>query len=264
MIDLHCHILPGIDDGPATIDGSLDFARAAAAAGMTTMIATPHVSPRYPNDSRTIAAGVADLNDRLVDEGIDLEVRPGAEISILQVEELAEGELRRLRLGHGPWLLIESPFTQVADGLPMLIGQIQADGHRIVLAHPERCQGFHRRPDLLEAMVRGQGVLTSVTAGALVGDFGRQVQSFALSLAEKGLIHNVASDAHDCERRPPGIAEAMRRAGLGAHIELLTEVVPRAILSGDRLPPLPGALLAERRGGRLWRRSPRPPRDPGQ
>jgi len=254
MIDLHCHILPAIDDGPPTMEGALDFARAAVAAGMTTMVATPHVSPRYPNDSRTIARGVAHLTTRLAEEGIELEVLAGAEISILEAEQLAEAELGRLRLGGGPWLLIESPSTLAVESLPSVIGRIQANGHRILLAHPERCQGFHRQPDLLEGMVRRQGVLTSVTAGALMGRFGREVQRFALWMAEQGLIHDVASDAHDCERRPPGIADAMRRAGLGDHIELLTEAVPAAILSGDDLPLLPEALVAERRRGQLWRR----------
>jgi protein-tyrosine phosphatase len=258
MIDLHCHILPGIDDGPATIDESLDFARAAVAAGMTTMVATPHVSPRYPNDSRTIADGVGALNASLGEAGIVLEVLPGAEISIFQTDQLAAGELGRLRLGGGPWLLIESPFTLSADSLPMLIGEILAEGHRVLLAHPERCHGLQRRPDLLEAMVRRQGVLTSVTAGALIGSFGREVRTFALWMAEHGLVHNIASDAHDRERRPPGITDAMRRAGLGDHIELFTETVPAAILEGGPLPPLPDSLLAERRDGRLWRRTPRP------
>lgn len=255
MIDLHCHILPGIDDGPATAAETLDLARAHSAAGMTAIVATSHVSPRYPNDSQTIHDGVASLNARLAGEGIGLEVIAGAEVSILQVGELAAGELGRLRLGGGSWLLIESPFTMLADSLPTLIGAVQAQGHRVILAHPERCQAFQRRPDLLERLVRGQGVLTSVTAGALIGRFGRDVQRFALALAQQGLIHNVASDAHDCERRPPGIADAMRRAGLEAHIELLTETVPAAILTGAPLPRVPACLLAQARGQRLWQRA---------
>jgi len=254
MIDLHCHILPGIDDGPTTMDEAVGFARVAAAVGMTKMVATPHVNPRYPNDSRTITDGVASLNARLAEVGIDLKVLAGAEISILQVEQLSANELRRMRLGAGPWLLIESPYTLIADSLPLLIGQIQTRGHRVVLAHPERCPGFQRRPDLLETMVRAQGVVTSVTAGALIGRFGKEVQRFAVSIAERGLLHNVASDAHDSHRRPPGVAEAIRSAGLGAHLELLTEAVPEAILSGEELPPLPDRLLGKRRVGSLRRR----------
>jgi protein-tyrosine phosphatase len=253
MIDMHCHILPGIDDGPPTMEGSLEFARAAVEAGMTTMVATPHVSPAYPNDARTIAAGVSALSARLKDEEIPLEVIAGAEVAILQSDELDAGELDRLRLGDGEWLLIEFPFTTFVDPLPLLVGRIQAAGHRVLLAHPERCPGLLRRPDLLETMVARQGVLTSVTAGALIGQFGREIQSFALWMAESGLMHNVASDAHDCERRPPGVAEAIDRAGLSAHIQLLTEAIPHAILTGGELPPLPGPLLAKRSSGRLRR-----------
>jgi protein-tyrosine phosphatase len=259
VIDLHCHILPGIDDGPATIEAALDMARVAVAGGTRVMVATSHVSPRYPNDARTVAAGVAAVNARLAAAEIPLEVRPGGEIAISQIDELPPGELSALRLGGGPWLLVESPFTLVVDSIPALLGLLQSAGHRIVLAHPERCPGFHRRPDLLRALVADQGVLTSVTAGSLVGQFGREVERFALAMARAGLIHNVASDAHDAERRPPGLAEPVARAGLGAHVELLCQATPRAILDGTDLPRHPGALLdPPRRTWRWWWRPPDP------
>ena len=258
MIDLHCHILPGIDDGPATIEATLDLARAAVTAGTRMMVATSHVSPRYPNDAETIAAGVARVKAALAAAEIPLDVRPGGEVAISQIDELAAGELSALRLGGGPWLLVESPFTLVVDSMPALLGLLQSGGHRIVLAHPERCPGFHRRSDLLRSLVLDHGVLTSVTAGSLVGQFGREVERFALGMARAGLIHNVASDAHDCERRPPGLAEPIDRAGLGAHAELLCEAVPAAILDGTPLPQHPGPLLeAPRRTWRWWQ-----PRDP--
>jgi protein-tyrosine phosphatase len=258
VIDLHCHILPGIDDGPGSIDETLDLARAAVAAGTRTMVATSHVSPRYPNDARTIAAGVASVRAALAAAEIGLEVRPGGEVAISQIDELAAGELSALRLGGGPWLLVESPFTLVVDSMPALLGRLQSEGHGIVLAHPERCPGFHRRADLLRTLVVDHGVLTSVTAGSLVGQFGREVERFALAMARAGLIHNVASDAHDCARRPPVLAESIDRAGLGAHAELLCEAVPAAILDGTTLPDHPGALLPSPR--RTWRW--REPRDP--
>jgi protein-tyrosine phosphatase len=255
MIDLHCHILPGIDDGPPTIEEALELTRAAARTGVTMMVATPHVSPRYQNDAELIADGVALLKAGLVDAGVRLDVRPGAEIAITRIADLGEGELDRLTLDGGPWLLIESPFKTPVDNLPAVLGAIQRQGHSIILAHPERCPGFHRRPDILEALVHDQGILSSVTAGSLVGQFSREVQRFVLWMAERGLIHNVASDAHDCVRRPPGIAEAMAQAGLGAHIELLTVLVPQAILTGTQLPDVPTALLPSRPARRPWRRT---------
>ncbi len=259
MIDLHCHLLPGIDDGPATLEESVDLARAAVAGGTGTMVATSHVSPRYPNDPRTIAAAVAEVRARLAAEGVPLEIRPGGEVAITQIEVLGPGDLAALSLGGGPWLLVESPFTLIVDSIPALLGQLQEAGHRIVLAHPERCPGFHRRPHVVELLAREQGVLMSVTAGSLAGQFGREVAEFSRSMARAGLIHNVASDAHDCERRPPGLAEPLERAGLGAHVELLTEAMPRAILAGTDLPRHPGPLLEPARGRRwAWRRE----RDP--
>jgi protein-tyrosine phosphatase len=258
VIDLHCHILPGIDDGPETIEETVELARAAVAAGTRMMVATSHVSPRYPNDPGTIARAVAEVTARLAAEHVDLEIRAGGEIAITQIESLRPGELPALRLGGGPWLLVESPFTLIVDTMPTLLGWMQADGHRIVLAHPERCPGFHRRPDVLAGLAREQGVLMSVTAGSLTGQFGRDVANFAQAMARAGLIHNVASDAHDCERRPPAIGEPLDRAGLGAHVELLCETMPRAILDGTDLPAHPGSMLDPPR--RRWYR--RPARDP--
>jgi len=256
MIDLHCHILPGIDDGPPTIEAAVELIRAAADAGTSTMVATPHVSPRYPNDPTSIADGVAAVRSRLRLEGVTLDVRPGAEIAIPQIADIGLEALDHLRLDGGDWLLIESPFKTPVEALPSVLGALQRRGHRLILAHPERCPGFHRRPDVLESLVRGQEMLASVTAGSLTGQFGREVQRFAFWMAENGLLHNVASDAHDCIRRPPGIAEAMEESGLGAHVELLTQAIPDAILTGAPIPPTPPCLLPGRPARRSWRRSP--------
>ncbi len=215
MIDLHSHVLAGIDDGPETIEGSLELARAVAAAGTRTLVATPHVSWRYPNDFDTIARGVAELNALLQEEGTLLEVRTGAEIAMTRAAEVGEAQLALMGLGGGPWLLVEPPFTPVVTGLDALVLDLQRQGHRIVLAHPERCPAFHRDRRMLESLVRS-GVLTSITAGSLVGSFGGQVRSFALQLVQDELVHNVASDAHDPVRRPPGIRDELEQAGLGA------------------------------------------------
>lgn len=257
MIDLHCHVLPGIDDGPATLDEALDLIRAAALTGAQTLVATPHVSPRYQNDSPGIAESVALVNARLADAGVPVSVLAGAEIAIPQIADLADGELDRLRLAGGEWLLIESPFKTPVVSLPLVLDAIQGQGHRIVLAHPERSPGFHRRPDILETLVRDREMLASVTAGSLTGQFGREVERYSIWMAESGLIGNVASDAHDCERRPPGIAEAMEQAGLGAHVELLAHDIPHAILTGGPLPHVPRSLLPDRSARRPWRRAPR-------
>jgi protein-tyrosine phosphatase len=238
MIDLHSHVLPGIDDGPETVAGSLALARAAADAGTRVLVATPHVSWSYPNDADTIAALVEELNARLAAEGVALEIRAGAEIAMTRLIDIAPAELLRLRLAGGPWLLVEPPFTPAVAGLDSILLDLQRQGHRILLAHPERCQAFHRDPQMLSSLVRA-GVLTSITAGSLVGRFGGEVRRFALSLAREHLIHNVASDAHDNVRRPPGTAAELRQAGLEPLADWLTEQVPAAILGGQEIPPRP-------------------------
>ena len=254
MIDLHSHVLPGIDDGPASIEGSIELARAVARSGTRTLLATPHVSWRYPNDSGAIAPLVEEVNARLAAEGIPLEIRPGAEIAMTRAAELDPAQLSRLTLGGGEWLLIECPFTPVATGMDALVLDLQRQGHRVVLAHPERCPAFHRDRRPLEMLVHG-GVLTSITAGSLVGRFGGEVQRFAMQLVREDLVHNVASDTHDPERRPPGMRAELERAGLGAMGDWLTSEVPRAILDGGPIPPRPEfAPPSARRGWLPWQR----------
>jgi len=238
VIDLHSHVLPGIDDGPASLEGSIAIARAALAAGIDTIVATPHVSARYPNDAATIARVVRETSAQFAAEGVPLQLRAGAEVAITRASELTQEELRALRLGGGPWLLVEPPFTPVAIGLEAMIDALLGAGHRVLLAHPERCPAFQRAPRMLESLV-ADGVLTSLTAGSLVGRFGGEVRRFALRLLDRGLAHNVASDAHDHLRRSPGLASEIERAGYGSLCEWLTDDVPSAVLAGREIPPRP-------------------------
>lgn len=251
VIDLHCHVLPGIDDGPRTIEDSLSLARAAVSAGIHTIVATPHVSREYPNDARTIAGLVDDVGSRIADADLPLELRPGAEIAMTKVNDLTQEELLGLALGGGPWLLIECPFTSLAAGFDVLLLRLQSHGHRVVLAHPERSPLFHSDPEMLGSLVRG-GVLTSITAGSLVGRFGGQVQRFTRRLAQEELIHNVASDAHSHEGRAPGIRPELERSGLGQLAGWLTEDVPGAILAGDRIPSRPVGVASPRKARSMW------------
>jgi protein-tyrosine phosphatase len=238
VIDLHCHVLPGIDDGPSTIDDSLALARAAAAAGTGAIVATPHASARYPNGPAAIRQLVAELNERLRADGTAIEVHTGAEIAMTYGEDLAVEDLAQMTLGGGPWLLLEPPFLPVVLGLDRLVARLQADGYGVVLAHPERCPAFHRDTELLRKLVAA-GALTSITAGSLVGRFGKDVKRFAARLIAEDMVHNVASDAHDALRRPPSIAEELTRAGLGLLAGWLTEEVPQAVISASEIPPRP-------------------------
>lgn len=244
VIDLHCHVLAGIDDGPQTINDSVALASAAANLGTRTLVATPHVSWRYPNDPDTIARLVEELNARLAAEGVALEVIPGAEIAVAHVDDLEPASLWRLGLGDGKWLLLEPPFTSIATGMRSILLDLEDRGHHVILAHPERCPAFQRDPPLLESLVRG-GILTSITAGSLVGKFGGEVRRFALRLVRDGLVHNVASDAHGHLQRTPGITAELGRAGLGPLTDWLTHAVPEAILGGGEIPTRPAVVLPE-------------------
>lgn len=251
MIDLHCHALPGIDDGPETIEGSLALMRAARAVGIDTVVATPHVNSRTPNDADTIAALTAELNDHLARELIDVKVLPGAEVAISHLAELDPAELSRLTLGGGGWVLIEPPFTPVATGIEALVIGLLRQGHRVVLAHPERCPALQRDREVVPRLADA-GVLMSITAGSLAGRFGGQVRHYALELARAGLIHNVTSDAHDVNKRRPGLLEEIEQARLTPLADWLTQAVPAAILSGAEIPEPPAA--AFKSAGRHRRR----------
>lgn len=238
MIDLHCHILPGIDDGPRVMEESLALARAAFADGTRTIVATPHVSSQWPdNDAEKIAAAVRAVNRALEDAGIAVTVLAGAEVALSRAADLDHSELRALRLGDGPWLLVECPLRPAA-GLEQGLGVLRMQGHRILLAHPERCPVFQREPERLAELVT-LGVLTSVTASAFTGHFGRTVKRFAFELLRRGLVHSVASDAHDAVRRPPALATELVKAGLGDHAARAAHEVPDAILRGGDLPAPP-------------------------
>lgn len=240
MIDLHTHVLPAIDDGPATIEESIALIRAAAAAGTRVMVATPHVSGRYPNRSATIAELTRELNERLREDGVAVEIRTGAEVAMTKVAEIAPHELDRLHLADGPWILLEPPFTQIATGLERIVSELQRAGHRVVLAHPERCPALLRDPLLVESLV-ADGVLTSITAGSLSGQFGGHVRRFARALLAQELVHNVASDTHDALKRPPSLAAELADAGLAHLTDWLTCAVPGAILAGEPIPNRPPA-----------------------
>jgi protein-tyrosine phosphatase len=238
VIDLHCHVLPGIDDGPKAIAGSLALARAAADAGVRTLVATPHVSWHYQNDAAAIGGLVDELGARLATDGVELELRAGAEVAMTRIAEIDDAELARLRLGGGEWLLLEPPFSPIVTGLESIAREVRQRGNRVLLAHPERCPAFHRDPRMLGSLVRS-GVLTSITAGSLVGRFGGTVRRFALRLVQEELVHNVASDAHDLTDRAPGIRDELEQAGLAALEDWLAEAVPAAILNGGPIPARP-------------------------
>jgi protein-tyrosine phosphatase len=251
MIDLHCHLLPGIDDGPAHEAGAIEMAEAHVAAGVETVVCTPHVDWSYDNDSAAIAAAVTRLQLAISAAGAQLRILSGAEVALARALELDDEELLRLRIAGGPWLLVEAPLRPSA-GVEIAVGQILMRGHRVLLAHPERSPAFQGDVDALRRLVRS-GVLCQITASSLTGAFGSRVKRFTTELIREGLVHVVASDGHDTSRRPPGLRSHLEAAGLHGYVDHLATDVPIAIVSGAPIPELQISPATARRG-RWFRR----------
>jgi protein-tyrosine phosphatase len=259
MIDLHTHILPGLDDGPETLEGSLALARAATAAGTTKIVATPHINRHYGEiNPPRIRRAVEELRVHLNDAGIALELLCGGEISTGRLPSLQREELEALRLGEGLHLLLEAPLGPGLGTLPSATLRLRAEGHGVLLAHPERSPGFQRDPSALRRLLE-RGALCSITASSLAGRFGETARRFSLLLLREGLVHDIASDTHDTTRRPPnmraGLADAAAElSGVEELWRWLTEDAPSAIIRGAPLPPRPPLPGSRRRRGLLSRR----------
>jgi protein-tyrosine phosphatase len=246
VIDLHAHILPGLDDGPATEDGAVAMARAAVAAGTRAMATTSHINHGFGLTPAELATARGALNERFQREGIALELLQGGEIAPDRLPSLSDDDLRALTLGGGPYLLLECPFAPAA-GLDLMVADLQRRGYDVLLAHPERSPSFLHSPHLLAKLV-DRGALAQVTAGSLTGAFGETVRKAARTMLERGLVHVLASDAHDERHRGPDLGEALD----GPQAEWMTQAAPAAIVDGRPLPerpplPRPGGVRARLR-----------------
>jgi protein-tyrosine phosphatase len=239
VIDLHSHILPGIDDGPETLAGSLEIARAAVADGIRVVAATPHVRDDYPTSAATMERGVEELRDALRESMIPLDLRPGGEIAIDWLERLPVEGLRRFGLGGNPdYILVEFPYYGFPLSLAGVAFDLSAHGITPVIAHPERNADVQASPEKLRPIVRS-GALVQVTAASLDGRLGPSSQDAALELIERELAHLLASDAHHATIREVGMAAAMKAVGNRELGRWLADSVPQAILDGAPLPPRP-------------------------
>ena len=258
MIDLHSHILPGLDDGATTLEEALAIGRMAAADGIHTIAATPHspasiASRRY--DPTLIREQVAALNAALAAEAIDLTVVAGTEIcyDVDLVGQLRRGAL--LPYGASRTVLLELPHDTLPPAIDQALFALQVAGYRVVLAHPERIGAVQRDPNMLLPLIE-RGALMQLTAEALTGGQGQRLRAAAETLLSHGMAHLLASDAHGMPPRRPAILSAARsRAtallGPDAATTLVT-TTPAAILQDAPLrldSPRPVA----RARWRLWR-----------
>jgi protein-tyrosine phosphatase len=238
MIDLHSHILRGIDDGARTLEDSLDIARAAVADGIVAIAGTPHVRDDWPTEAALMEERVAELRAALEAEGIPLDLFSGGEISIGYLPLLEPEELGRFALGGSRHLLVETPYYGWPLALPDLLASLLEQGFVPVLAHPERNAEVAANLQALVPLV-DSGVLIQVTAASLDGRIGRRAFECARLLVREGLAHLLASDAHHASVREVGMAEAATSVGNPALARWLTWDVPAAILADEKIPPRP-------------------------
>jgi protein-tyrosine phosphatase len=260
VIDLHNHLLPGIDDGSRRLEDTLQFLRLAARDGVRTVTATPHMKPGvYDNTRDQILALVRMVREAAKgDEAGEVDLLPGAEVYFTAdlKERARRGELMTVGDG-GRYLLLELPYQQIPLHVDDTIFQLRLLGITPLMAHPERVAYYLEDIERVAASVR-LGALTQVTGASITGRFGSRARDFARRLLERGLVHVIASDSHDVRHRPPVLAEAVRAAAAIAGPEAarrMVEDIPRAILEGrevDSAPPPP----PPRRGlaARLFRR----------
>ncbi len=243
MVDLHAHVLAGVDDGPATAGEALAVARAAAAAGTRVLVATPHVNARYDPSPGEVAERVEALRAVLAAEEVALDLATGAEIAHQRLDDLDDDRLRAHSLGGAGMLLLECEPPASRD-VEADVADLLSRGHGVLLAHTERCRIFRQEPAAVARLVAA-GAHVSVTAASFTGAFGEPARRFAAALLQAGLVHAIASDAHDARVRVPDAAAgaraiSRRMRGAAAWHRWLTDAAPAAMLAGAPLPPPPG------------------------
>ena len=239
MIDLHSHILPGLDDGAQTIEQSRELARTAAAEGVTVIAATPHVRADYPTPPAEMERGVQELRRDFRDQSIEVEVLYGGELDLHRLTLLDDDDLRRFTLAqNGRYALVEFPYSGWPLSVEAAVWSLHSLGIEPVFAHPERNRTVQERPERLARLLQVGGAV-QVTAASLDGRIGRSARATAERLLRMGIVHVIASDAHTPEVREAGLARAAEAVGDRGLARFLTEEAPAAIVAGDALPDPP-------------------------
>lgn len=249
MIDLHCHMLPGIDDGAPDLKVALAMARCAVADGITHTACTPHIYPGlYENQQAGIAQAIEQLRTVFAAEGIALQLSIGADT------HLAPDLIANIRAGRIPtlngsrYLLLEPPHHVAPPQFEESVFQLMAAGYVPVITHPERLSWIETHYPIFQRLVK-QGAWMQLTSGSLTGRFGRRPRYWAERMLDEHLVHILATDSHHIDRRPPLLAEGREAAAqrIGQEqAEYLVTLRPQGILddlSPDKMPPLPAAAL---------------------
>jgi protein-tyrosine phosphatase len=248
VIDLHCHYLPGIDDGAQVLEESLELARAAVAAGIKTAVMTPHVHPgRYENTASSIRKLCVAFQRVLEHKEIPLDIRVGGEVRIsAEIIAMVENdEIPFLGTFDGyRIMLLEFPHSHLLLGADKLINWLMARRIRPLIAHPERNKDVMRNVEKLAPFMK-MGCMTQLTGASLIGEFGKPAQECAQKLIDHEWATVVATDAHNLKHRPPNLDlayKALKDIGGESFAQRLTIHMPGRIISGNQpLSKYPGA-----------------------
>lgn len=239
MIDLHCHILPGLDDGALDVEDSLAMARQAEEDGIAVVCATPHIRHDHDVSVDEISSRVSSLQAHLAAHGTDVRLLPGAEVAEDVADRLSDAQLQLATLGAaGAWVLVEPAPGPLGDGLQAVVERLTQRGVGTVVAHPER----HAGVDFKERLQRlaSSGCLIQWTAEFIAGAASGEL---VLALAREGLVHLLGSDAHSSYGgRPVGLAAGFARLTTVCTPEQIAWTVdeaPSAIVRGDPVSPRP-------------------------
>jgi len=235
MFDIHCHFLPGIDDGPQTMAESLLLAKMAVADGITHTIVTPHIHPgRYENDKASIDKIYRQFKDKLKEEKIALEVGMAAEVRISMeiLPLIAEGKIPFIgELDGYKIMLLEFPHSHILPGTDKMVDYLLKRNIRPLIAHPERNKDVIRKFEKIEPFAK-MGCLMQLTSGSIAGDFGEAAQERSHQILNAGWATVIATDSHDPKHRPPVLMKGQEAAAqLVGHEEAknLVDTNPRSI-----------------------------------
>jgi len=245
-VDLHLHLLPGVDDGAADDGAAIAHARRLAAEGVRDVTVTPHVNGYWPLEVASIPQRTAALAALLERHGIGVRIRPGGELDARYAHELGDGELELIAQGppDSRWLLVEAPFRGLDEDFLGDCAAIAARGFGLVLAHPERARGAGTAAGLqaLRGLLAG-GAVAQVNVCSLLGNNGLEVQETAVSLLRSGLAYLIASDGHPGPRDHTlalGFVLAQRAGASSVQAWRLTQEHPRFLLMHG-IPGVPSA-----------------------
>ncbi|MGL4694351.1 tyrosine-protein phosphatase [Enterococcus larvae] len=242
MIDLHCHILPNVDDGAQNVEEAILMAESAVAQGIEHILCTPHHNNgRYSNPAAEVILKVQELQGLLDRRNIPLNLYEGQEVRISEdlVEKVLAGEILFADLNN-TYVLIEFPFEEIPSYAEQVLFQLIQMGHRPIIVHPERNRGFIDDPNRLIPFIE-MGSLAQVTAPSYVGVFGKEIETTAKELVASNLVHMIASDAHNTARRNFFMKRAFKSIiqDHGKRKATALEFCARDVLNGDETEILP-------------------------